>query len=211
MRYFRKAKTSPRMIMSDKIVMITDETDICYGMLGKVIAEGNGLRACYQLLITGYENCIKAGYSDKDIKDHNLDERGFLYLISKTNCRVMTNKEMAVVYMNEIVTVDDLMQFPLSHCLNGENVDKAAVEAYKVRTAELLGVNLIQSTRCFREAKIPQGDVPKECWEKAQQMENAEFLKLVDEVEAKRWLKDVLASSAFAKYEPTKNEEDFER
>lgn len=181
--------------MSDKIVMITDETDICYGMLGKVIAEGNGLRACYQLLITGYENCIKAGYSDKDIKDHNLDERGFLYLINKTNCRVMTNKEMAVVYMNEIVTVDDLMQFPLSHCLNGENVDKAAVEAYKVRTAELLGVNLIQST----------------CWEKAQQMENAEFLKLVDEVEAKRWLKDVLASSAFAKYEPTKNEEDFER
>ena len=179
------------MIMSDKIVMITDETDICYGMLGKVIAEGNGLHACYQLLITGYENCIKAGYSDKDIKDHNLDEHGFLYLISKTNCRVMTNKEMAVVYMNEIVTVDDLMQFPLSHCLNGENVDKAAVEAYKVRTAELLGVNLIQS--------------------KAQQMENAEFLKLVDEVEAKRWLKDVLASSAFAKYEPTKNEENFER
>lgn len=207
--------------MSDKIVMITDENDVCYGMLGKVIAEGNGLRACYQLLITGYENCIKAGYSDKDIKDHNLDERGFLYLISKTNCRVMTNKEMAVVYMDEIVTVDDLMQFPLSHCLNGENVDKAAVEAYKVRTAELLGVNLIQSTRCFREAKIPQGDVvhgtcttgdvPKECWEKAQQMENAEFLKLVDEVEAKRWLKDVLASSAFAKYEPTKNEENFER
>lgn len=47
------------------------------------------------------------------------------------------------------------------------------------------------------------------CWEKAQQMENAEFLKLVDKVEAKRWLKDVLASSAFAKYEPTKNEEDF--
>lgn len=89
------------------------------------------------------------------------------------------------------------------------NVDKATVEAYKVRTAELLGVNLIQSTRCFREAKIPQGDVPKECWEKAQQMENAEFLKLVDKVEAKRWLKDVLASSAFAKYEPTKNEEDF--
>lgn len=195
--------------MSDKIVMITDETDICYGMLGKVIAEGNGLRACYQLLITGYENCIKAGYSDKDIKDHNLDERGFLYLINKTNCRVMTNKKMAVVYMNEIVTVDDLDA--LSHCLNGENVDKAAVEAYKVRTAELLGVNLIQSTRCFCEAKIPQGDVPKECWEKAQQMENAEFLKLVDKVEAKRWLKDVLASSAFAKYEPTKNEEDFER
>ena len=53
--------------MSDKIVMITDETDICYGMLDKVIAEGNGLHACYQLLITGYENCIKAGYSDKDI------------------------------------------------------------------------------------------------------------------------------------------------
>lgn len=26
------------------------------------------------------------------------------------------------------------------------NVDKAAVEAYKVHTAELLGVNLIQST-----------------------------------------------------------------
>lgn len=185
--------------MSDKIVMITDETDICYGMLGKVIAEGNGLRACYQLLITGYENCIKAGYSDKDIKDHNLDERGFLYLISETNCRVMTNKEMAVVYMNEIVTVDDLMQFPLSHCLNGENVDNAAVEVYKVRTAELLGVNLIQSTQW------------KERLEKAQQMENAEFLKLVDKVEAKRWLKDVLASSAFAKYEPTKNKEDFER
>ena len=69
----------------------------------------------------------------------------------------------------------------------------------------MLGVNLIQSTRCFREAKIPQGDVPKECWE------NAEFLKLVDKEKAKEWYKDVLASSAFAKYEPTKNEEDFER
>lgn len=73
------------------------------------------------------------------------------------------------------------------------------MEAYKVRTAELLGVNLIQSTQW------------KERLEKAQQMENAEFLKLVDKVEAKRWLKDVLASSAFAKYEPTKNKEDFER
>lgn len=85
------------------------------------------------------------------------------------------------------------------NCLNGENVDRAAVEAYKVRTAELLGVNLIQSTQW------------KERLEKAQQMENAEFLKLVDKVEAKRWLKDVLTSSAFAKYEPTKNKEDFEK
>lgn len=196
--------------MSDKIVMITDETDICYGMLGKVIGEnsrdGRAIES-YHIVITGYENCIKAGYNDKFIREHNLNALGFYRIIDKTRCKVVTDKEieaivklspdasaeqkMAVVYMNEIVTVDDLMQFPLSHCLNGENVDKAAVEAYKVRTAELLGVNLIQS--------------------KAQQMENAEFLKLVNKVEAKRWLKDVLASSAFAKYEPTKNEEDFER
>lgn len=60
------------------------------------------------------------------------------------------------------------------------------------------------------EADICYG-IQSTCWKKAQQMENAEFLKLVDKVEAKRWLKDVLASSAFAKYEPTKNEEDFER
>lgn len=198
------------MIMSDKIVMITDETDICYGMLGKVIGknlrDGRAIES-YHIVITGYENCIKAGYNDKFIREHNLNTLGFYRIIDKTRCKIVTDKEieaivklspdasaeqkMAVVYMNEIVTVDDLMQFPLSHCLNGENVDKAAVEAYKVRTAELLGVNLIQS--------------------KAQQMENAEFLKLVDEVEAKRWLKDVLASSAFAKYGPTKNEEDFER
>ena len=195
--------------MSDKIVMITDETDICYGMLGKVIGEnsrdGRTIES-YHIVITGYENCIKAGYNDKFIREHNLNTLGFYRIIDKTRCKVVTDKEieaivklspdasteqkMAVVYMNEIVTVDDLMQFPLSHCLNGENVDKAAVEAYKVRTAELLGVNLIQS--------------------KAQQMENTEFLKLVDKVEAKRWLKDVLASSAFAKYEPIKNEEDFE-
>lgn len=196
--------------MSDKIVMITDETDICYGMLGKVIGEnsrdGRAIES-YHIVITGYENCIKAGYNDKFIREHNLNALGFYRIIDKTRCKVVTDKEieaivklssdasteqkMVVVYMNEIVTIDDLMQFPLSHCLNGENVDKAAVEAYKVRTAELLGVNMIQP--------------------KAQQMENAEFLKLVDEVEAKRWLKDVLASSAFAKYEPTKNEEDFER
>lgn len=194
--------------MSDKIVMITDETDICYGMLGKVIGEnsrdGRAIES-YHIVITGYENCIKAGYNDKFIREHNLNALGFYRIIDKTRCKVVTDKEieaivklssdasteqkMVVVYMNEIVTIDDLMQFPLSHCLNGENVDKAAVEAYKVRTAELLGVNMIQP--------------------KAQQMENAEFLKLVDEVEAKRWLKDVLASSAFAKYEPTKNEEDF--
>lgn len=154
--------------MSDKIVMITDETDICYGMLSKVIGEnsrdGRAIES-YHIVITGYENCIKAGYNDKFIREHNLNTLGFYRIIDKTRCKVVTDKEieaivklspdasaeqkMAVVYMNEIVTVDDLMQFPLSHCLNGENVDKAAVEAYKVRTAELLGVNLIQSTRCF--------------------------------------------------------------
>lgn len=206
------------MIMSDKIVIITDQNDVCYGMLGKVIGEDSRdgrVIDRYHIMITGYENCIKAGYEDKFIREHNLNTLGFYRIIDNTRCKVMTDKEIevivklspdtsvdkeiAVVYMNEIVTIDDLMQFPLSHCLNGENVDKAAVEAYKVRTAELLGVNLIQSTQW------------KERWEKAQQMENAEFLKLVDEVEAKRWLKDVLASSAFAKYEPTKNEEDFER
>lgn len=46
---------------------------------------------------------------------------------------------------------------------------------------------------------------------RAQQMETAEFLKLVDKEKAKEWYKDVLDSSAFAKYEPTKNKEDFER
>lgn len=196
--------------MSDKIVMITDETDICYGMLGKVIGEnsrdGRAIES-YHIVITGYENCIKAGYNDKFIREHNLNALGFYRIIDKTRCKVVTDKEieaivklssdasteqkMVVVYMNEIVTIDDLMQFPLSHCLNGENVDKAAVEAYKVRTAELLGVNMIQP--------------------KAQQMETAEFLKLVDKEKAKEWYKDVLDSSAFAKYESTKNEEDFER
>lgn len=145
--------------MSDKIVMITDETDVCYGMLGKVIAEGDGLHTYYQLLITGYENCVKAGYSDKDIKDHYLDVRGFIYLIGKTNCRVMTDKEIEAI------------------------------------------VKLSPDTSAKR----------KEHWKKAQQVERAEFLKLVDEAEEMRWLKDDLASSAFAKYEPTKNEEDYER
>lgn len=204
--------------MSDKIVMITDQNDVCYGMLGKVIGEDSRdgrVIDRYHIMITGYENCIKAGYEDKFIREHNLNTLGFYRIIDNTRCKVMTDKEievivklspdtsvdkeMAVVYMNEIVTIDDLMQFPLSHCLNGENVDKAAVEAYKVRTAELLGVNLIQSTQW------------KERLEKAQQMENAEFLKLVDKEKAKEWYKDVLDSSAFAKYEPTKNEEDFER
>lgn len=46
-------------------------------------------------------------------------------------------------YMKEIKTIEDLVQFPLDHCLTGdEYIDYKAVAAYKEKARELLGINL---------------------------------------------------------------------
>lgn len=46
-------------------------------------------------------------------------------------------------YYNEIETIEDLIRFPLHHCFNGEEyTDWQAVEAYKIRAKELVGVGL---------------------------------------------------------------------
>ena len=90
--------------MSDKIVMITDENDVCYGMLGTVIEENSRdgrVIESYHIVITGYENCIKAGYTDKFIREHNLNTLGFYRIIDKTRCKVMTDKEIETLVMQQ--------------------------------------------------------------------------------------------------------------
>lgn len=46
-------------------------------------------------------------------------------------------------YCQNIKTIEDLIHFPLKHCLNGEEyTDNNAVEAYKIRAKELLDIKL---------------------------------------------------------------------
>ena len=46
-------------------------------------------------------------------------------------------------YCNEIHTMEDLVRFPLRHCLNGEEyTDNEAYEAYKMKVKELVGTDL---------------------------------------------------------------------
>ena len=47
------------------------------------------------------------------------------------------------IYCDEIVTVKDLLEFPLKHCLDGEEyTDYDAIEAYKKRAKELLKIEI---------------------------------------------------------------------
>lgn len=47
------------------------------------------------------------------------------------------------IYCDEIVTVKDLLEFPLKHCLDGEEyTDYEAIEAYKKRAKELLKIEI---------------------------------------------------------------------
>ena len=53
------------------------------------------------------------------------------------------NEELKQKYLEEITDVQDLIRFPLDHCLNGdEYTDYVAVAAYKEKARELLGINL---------------------------------------------------------------------
>lgn len=46
-------------------------------------------------------------------------------------------------YCKEIETVADLIQFPLKHCLNGEEyTDQIARQAYEIRAKDLLGIEI---------------------------------------------------------------------
>ena len=46
-------------------------------------------------------------------------------------------------YCDEIVTVKDLLEFPLNHCLDGEEyTDYEAIEAYKIKVKELLDIEV---------------------------------------------------------------------
>lgn len=46
-------------------------------------------------------------------------------------------------YCSEINTIEDLVKFPINHCLNGEEyTDNEAYQAYKIKVKELFGINL---------------------------------------------------------------------
>jgi hypothetical protein len=53
------------------------------------------------------------------------------------------NKAAYDKYCSEIKSVEDLVRFPLEHCINGdEYTDWQAVNAYKIRAKELVGIEL---------------------------------------------------------------------
>ncbi len=46
-------------------------------------------------------------------------------------------------YKNEIRTLEDLIEFPLSHCFCGEEyTEEEAMEAYKIRAKEITGIDI---------------------------------------------------------------------
>ena len=46
-------------------------------------------------------------------------------------------------YCNEINTIEDLVKFPVNHCLNGEEyTNNEAYQAYKIKVKELVGIDL---------------------------------------------------------------------
>lgn len=50
--------------------------------------------------------------------------------------------------LEQIKTVEDLVKFPLWHCLNGEEyTDYDAIKAYKIKTKELLNIDLNEEVK----------------------------------------------------------------
>lgn len=46
-------------------------------------------------------------------------------------------------YCSEINTIEDLIRFPINHCLNGEEyTNNEAYQAYKIKAKELAGIDL---------------------------------------------------------------------
>lgn len=46
-------------------------------------------------------------------------------------------------YCSEINTIEDLVKFPINHCLNGEEyTDNEAYQAYKIKVKEFVGIDL---------------------------------------------------------------------
>ena len=46
-------------------------------------------------------------------------------------------------YCSEINSIEDLVRFPINHCLNGEEyTNNAACQAYKIKAKELVGIDL---------------------------------------------------------------------
>ena len=53
------------------------------------------------------------------------------------------SEEIVAKYKKEIKNLNDLLEFPLNHCLNGsEYTDDDAIQAYKAKALELTGIVL---------------------------------------------------------------------
>lgn len=80
-----------------KQVKITDKTDKCYGMVGDVFDVDQSRlsgHARYYILIKGYNNCIKAGYTPEEIKRGKLDEVGFHRIVDADKCEVVDAEQI---------------------------------------------------------------------------------------------------------------------
>lgn len=91
---------------------------------------------------------IKCGYieeiNEDSIKIHGILKRddsflGSMYLTPKRcfitkeeaeNFYYLEHKNIVDSYKNNIITLNDLINFPLKHCLAGEDVDFDALQAY---------------------------------------------------------------------------------
>ena len=53
------------------------------------------------------------------------------------------NYEEKSKYCSKINTIEDLVKFPINHCLNGEEyTNNEAYQAYKIKVKELVGIDL---------------------------------------------------------------------
>ena len=103
------------------------------------------------------EKCEVTEIGDKDADDeyfyvHSLDNVGSFCALRSD---IYATKEEAIAayqeksaknveqYKKEIKGLKELLEFPLTHCLNGEEyTDYDAIEAYKIMASELTGIVL---------------------------------------------------------------------
>ena len=140
----RKDYNNIQLNAGDKIFIFEHWSENIYqATVVKVYAENNTLYAqyTYDYLVDADGNEVKSGIHGST-SAAKFDD---IWFSAKEAYTEIAERKAKLVkeYCDEIVTVKDLLEFPLNHCFDGEEyTDYEAIEAYKIKTKELLDIEV---------------------------------------------------------------------
>ena len=140
----RKDYSNIQLTAGDKIFVFENWSENLYqATVVKVYAENDTLyvKFTFDYIVDAEGN--KVGYDMHGITSAaKFDDIWFS--VKEAYTEIAARKAKVVkTYCDEIVTLKDLLEFPLNHCFDDEEyTDYEAIEAYKIRAKELLNIEV---------------------------------------------------------------------